>query len=445
LAILVVQLLFKLVKKVLNGIRQTYYCLKKLITGEGAEDEKENSFIDEDDVVQWIEECVKSPSAKLSQVVHKIETKLRRQLINIELAFVQREYLQVFLKSWLEESLQKAYEEIESTDTSMEMSSLLKELESIQYLRDISLLDAESKLKSWCDGNKRLRLILSQRDVFDSAPYSSNLVNNHFKQFKKSCIDKVFFQVLSVRDKAEKHLNFISALNDFLSFVNLDIRRPKVFDDYFVQNYVVNDNSNGRKLVKRLVERCGIHFEDDPSAEVEKFVASANSLAADEWTPRLHSLTKETCRKLLLPLIKFEIVKEGERRIVVVKGIAIIVSKIKNKMAKLKGESNAQEVQMIGLASVHVDCDLERDIWHGINVVVVTDKLFVDGEVRWDVSGQSVDDQLGTARDGQLLGDDGLAGKRYYFSFFILHSKKYFNININIFNIFIIFIIFNFF
>jgi hypothetical protein len=347
-----------------------------------------------------------------------METESMSQLSNMESAFIQRNYVQVVLKLWTEESLEKVDQGIESTDMGKEMSALLNQLESIRGLKDILLLDAESKLKSWCD-NEQLRLILSQWDVFESTPYSSNLVNSYFKQFKTSCTEKVCAQYLSDRNHAEKHLNFISALADFLSFVNLNIKRPKVFADNFLQNYVVNDNSNGRELVERLVERCGIHFEDDPSVEVEDFVASANSLATDEWTPRLQSLTQETCRKLLLPLVKVEIVKEGERRIVVVKGIAIIVSEIKKQMTDLKEECNAQEVQMIGLASVHVDCDLDRDIWHGINVVVVTDKLFVDGNFCWDVSGQSSDDQLGTAPSGQQPGDDGLAGKRYYFSCYI--------------------------
>jgi hypothetical protein len=166
------------------------------------------------------------------------------------------------------------------------------------------------------------------------------------------------------------------------------------------------------------VKCCDIHLNEDPSGVVEKFVGSANSLAADEWTPRLQSLTKETCRKLLLPLLTTEIKREGERRIVVVKGIAILVSKIKKRMAQLKGESNAQEVQIVGLTSIHVDCDLEREIWHGINVVVVTDKLFIDGDFHWDVSGQNCYAQLGTAREGQLSGDDGLAGTQFYFILF---------------------------
>jgi hypothetical protein len=197
-----------------------------------------------------------------------------------------------------------------------------------------------------------------------------------------------------------------------------------MFADYFLQNYVVNDNSNGRELIQRLVERCDIHLNEDPSGVVEKFVGSANSLAADEWTPRLQSLTKETCRKLLLPLLTTEIKREGERRIVVVKGIAILVSKIKKRMAQLKGESNAQEVQIVGLASIHVDCNLEREIWHGINVVVVTDKLFIDGDFHWDVSGQNCYAQLGTAREGQLSGDDGLAGTQFYLIFFPLFKMQ---------------------
>ena len=385
-----------------------------------AEDVEENSFTEEEDVAQCIEECVRPGStglnhAKLRQVVRRIEeTILKRQLNNIELAFVQRKYVQVVLKLWLDESLEKVDEEMKSTDFSTEMSALLKQLESIRCLRNIQLLDENSKLRSWCDG-ERLRLILGQIDVFETAPYSFTLVNNHFQQFKKSCTEKVFSQCLSDRDNAEKHLKFISALNDFLSYVNLDNRRPKMFADYFLQNYVVNDNSNGRELIQRLVERCDIHLNEDPSGVVEKFVESANSLAADEWTPRLQSLTKETCRKLLLPLLTTEIKREGERRIVVVKGIAILVSKIKKRMAQLKGESNAQEVQIVGLASIHVDCNLEREIWHGINVVVVTDKLFIDGDFHWDVSGQNRYAQLGTAPDGQLSGHDGLAGKRYYY------------------------------
>lgn len=120
------------------------------------------------------------------------------------------------------------------------MSALLNQLESIRSLKGIALLEADSKLKSWCD-NELLRLILSQSDVFESAPQTS-------------CNEKVCAQYLSDRNKAEKHLNFISALADFLSFVNLDIRRPKIFADYFPQNYVVNDNSNGWELLEQLVE-----------------------------------------------------------------------------------------------------------------------------------------------------------------------------------------------
>jgi hypothetical protein len=33
---------------------------------------------------------------------------------------------------------------------------------------------------------------------------------------------------------------------------------------------------------------------------------------------------------------------------------------------------------------------LDNDTWHGINIDIVTDKLIVDDEVCWDVSGNTV-------------------------------------------------------
>ena len=117
-----------------------------------AEDVEENSFTEEEDVAQCIEECVRPGSpglnhAKLRQVVRRIEeTILKRQLNNIELAFIQRKYVQVLLKLWLNESLEKVDEEMKSTDFSTEMSALLKQLESIRCLRNIQLLDENSKL-----------------------------------------------------------------------------------------------------------------------------------------------------------------------------------------------------------------------------------------------------------------------------------------------------------
>lgn len=90
------------------------------------------------------------------------------------------------------------------------------------------------------------------------------------------------------------------------------------------QNYVVKYSSNGRELIERLVEHCGIHFEDDPE-KIERWYV--NLLAGDEWTPRWQSPSKQIRRKLLLPLLKTEIVKEGEKINIIFRKINILICK----------------------------------------------------------------------------------------------------------------------
>jgi hypothetical protein len=70
---------------------------------------------------------------------------------------------------------------------------------------------------------------------------------------------------------------------------------------------------------------------------------------------------------------------------------AVFVRKMIQEIIDLKSQnSNVHEIKIVGLLSVHVDCDLELEDWHGVNVAIVTDKLYVDKEVRWDVSGRNI-------------------------------------------------------
>jgi hypothetical protein len=71
------------------------------------------------------------------------------------------------------------------------------------------------------------------------------------------------------------------------------------------------------------------------------------------------------------------------------------------KMNRLKNKHpNVEEIKITGLNSVQIDCDLDNDTWHGINIGIVTDKLIVGGVnkdesaqtlrgVCWNVSGKN--------------------------------------------------------
>ncbi len=115
----------------------------------------------------------------------------------------------------------------------------------------------------------------------------------------------------------------------------------------------------------------------------------------------MKALTKEICKILLLPETEIGIKKEDGKQIITIKGVVIFVSKMMNQMMRLKDEyPNVEEIKIVGLKSVHIDSDLDNEIWHGINVEIITDKLIVDGVtddgyvktshgVCWDVSGKN--------------------------------------------------------
>jgi hypothetical protein len=76
----------------------------------------------------------------------------------------------------------------------------------------------------------------------------------------------------------------------------------------------------------------------------------------------------------LLPKTVIAVQNEDGKEIISIKGVAVFVSKILQEMTDLKIQnSNVQEIKIVGLLSVHVDCDLESKDWHGMNVAIVTD------------------------------------------------------------------------
>lgn len=259
-------------------------------------------------------------------------------------------------------------------------------------------------------GGKRLQLILEQSNPFETTPLSVGLVASYFKQLKKSCIEVISY-CLNVRHNTKKHVNFISALHNFLTFVNTEIKRPNILPDDFLRK--LND-STGQEIVKKLAESCAVNFPNNANspAPVERFRRLYASLIPGDWTTKLQSMSKKTCQNLLLPHITDGTKTEGGRQIIVIKGVAIFVSQVKKRILELIKGSGAQEVHIIGLACIHVDCHLEQKDWHGMNVVVVTDKLFVDKDARWDLSGQDCNTQFQSdAPSGINPGEDGKPGE----------------------------------
>nr|CAH0102701.1 unnamed protein product [Daphnia galeata] len=371
-----------------------------------------------DDVAQEIKEWIENVEIgqdghdkSYFQALRYIELLYRRPLSYLELTWFQRQYVKTLLQLWLKKSLEKAFEYLndEKNDVS-QLSTVLTQLNSINSFEDIrsKLKDAESPLFNWCDGDCRfLKLILEQKDLFKKTPRFPVFVNCYLKQFKTSCIEKVFSQCLGeIVDDPYK--TFIANLNVFLSSVNEEKNLMDILEkEKCLVHYVKSENKTGQDIIKQLVSILSNSTETEhegTSGEgldywLQTFLTIAKSISEEKcWTPKLQLLTKETCKRFLLPETEIESKVEDGKEIIFITGVAIYVSKMMTKMVEFKvrhtdnknENTKVQQVKIVALQSVHIDCGLNNDTWHGINIDIVTDKLIVDGEVCWDVSGKTV-------------------------------------------------------
>ncbi|XP_057378898.1 uncharacterized protein LOC130700926 [Daphnia carinata] len=348
------------------------------------------SLNNSDDVIEHIRNWIQTddkPKMHEDAVKH-IESFVDRKISCLESTLVERQYVKVVLEMWLRKSLRKAADYLidEAIDISVEMPILLKELNSINSFEDIGLKlnEATCQLTNLCDGAcQYLQLILNQVDLFKNTPRFSVLVSSYFKQFKESCIGKVFSRCLDdvTKDQlnGKRNWKFIVALNALLQVASGDLRIQNVLEENFTGKDAKDfDDANGQEVINQLVDIFA-NCSDATENESSKWL---NQLKSEkEWTPKLQVLAKETCKAFLFPKTAIEVKDEYGRKIIFIKGTSVFVSKIIDEMKRLKEENpEVQEIQIVGLSSVHVDCHLENDIWYGTNVGIVADKIFVDHE-----------------------------------------------------------------
>ncbi|KAI9563930.1 hypothetical protein GHT06_011398 [Daphnia sinensis] len=370
------------------------------------------SLNNSDDVIKHIRSWIQQLDTKSKMhedAVKHIESFVDRQISCLESTVVERQYVKVVLEMWLRKSLRKAIDYLndETIDISVEMPTLLKELSSINSFEDIGLKlkEAACQLTNLCDpGCQYLQLILDQVDLFKNTLRFSVLVASYFKQFKASCIDKVFSRCLDDVGKdqtnGKRNRELIVTLNALLQVASKDVGIQNVLEKSFAGKDVKDfDDANGKDLINQLVEifeSCSVTSKNESS---EWF----NELKSEkEWEPKLQTLVKEMCKAFLLPKTTIEVKDEYGRKILFIKGVSVFISKMMGEMKRLKeGNTEVQEIQIVGLSSVHVDCHLDNKTWHGTNVGIVADTIFVDYDVcrsgqQQSVQGKETSKTLGT-------------------------------------------------
>ncbi|EFX62449.1 hypothetical protein DAPPUDRAFT_229984, partial [Daphnia pulex] len=347
-----------------------------------------------DKIKEWVTQQTNAETQThfFKDAVNHIESIVGRQISCLETTWVERQYVKIVLEMWLRASFEKALADLEekSSDFNSEIiSELLHQLKLINSFEDIRLkLPAESKLRDCCEC-RYLQLILGQTSLFKNTPRFAILVPSYFQHFKTSLTDKILSRCRN--DLTQDQINFISALNEFLAdAIN---QNHTNLQDILEENFL--ENEIGKGSMEKIVDLFKMDNGDTTTDILrDRFKLLNASLSDDSWTLELKFLIKETCETFLLPKTVIDVQNEDGKEIISIKGVAVFVSKILQELIDLKSQnSNVQEIKIVGLLSVHVDCDLESKDWHGMNVGIVTDKLYVDKEVRWDVSGQHGNDQ----------------------------------------------------
>ncbi|XP_059352805.1 LOW QUALITY PROTEIN: uncharacterized protein LOC130700691 [Daphnia carinata] len=348
------------------------------------------SLNNSDDVIEHIRNWIQldaKPKMHENAIQH-IESFVDRKISCLESTLVERQYVKVVLEMWLRKGLRKAvgYLNDETIDISVEMPTLLEELNSINSFEDIGLKlnEATCQLTNLCKaGCQYLQLILNQVDLFKNTPRFSVLVSSYFKQFKEFCIGKVFSRCLDdvtkdqINDK--RNCEFIVAQNVLLKVATEDLGIQNALEEYFTGKDVKDfDGANGQDLITQLMEI----FASCCDTTVNESSTWLNQQKSEkEWTPKLQILVKETCKAFLLPKTTIKVKDKYGRKIIFIKGVSVFVNKIIDEMKRLKEKNpEVQEIQIVGLSSVHVDCHLENEIWYGTNVGIVADRIFIDYE-----------------------------------------------------------------
>lgn len=74
-------------------------------------------------------------------------------------------------------------------------------------------------------------------------------------------------------------------------------------------------------------------------------------------------------------------------------------------------EAEIDEIRIVAVDMLEIDCDLPNAQWHGFNIVIMAANIHVVKACKWDVSGKSRQEIYKQAENGKRPGEDGKDGK----------------------------------
>ncbi|XP_035792439.1 uncharacterized protein LOC118466796 [Anopheles albimanus] len=325
----------------------------------------------------------------LKAVILKITYRFRSVISTTDERIITQHYISICGESWKNEVCDYLKEIERSKNTSV-INNVLGAFESSE-----SLFNVHEPLKKGIYYN----LLIDHYEAISKENEESLMwwYKNECYQYFKNSNEALKFE-----------LELLEALLDFLhSF--------KSINSTYLLRYL-NEFCIGKISVSELIAKIG-SMKDQYS---EKRFRSLHTVASRLDCNQNLYLKNEFNNALssYLKPVKLSEKAIDARSIIEITGTYIVISEcFKNveqilQAAEAKG-SEVHEVHFVGTLVVHIDTDLNNEIWHGRNIVVCTRMVIVHGSVTWDVSGKNAD-HIYTTNAGTNDEGDGIRGRDGY-------------------------------
>ena len=145
-------------------------------------------------------------------------------LTDLDRSFVQKKYVEIVLKTWLDESLEKVFADRNPKD----LPRLLNHLDKFRTFQDVYNSKIEMPLLFQWVGGKSLDLILNQPRFFATVN-TEDLTTDFVDQFKRQSLHQLVISCYN----STRQLEWVKGLENLVAFLKQQPERSAIFkDDY---------------------------------------------------------------------------------------------------------------------------------------------------------------------------------------------------------------------
>ena len=326
---------------------------------------------------------------KTNSMLTVVKTRLIEQfklgmLSSIDNAFIESNYIKFNIRIFLKDSEATLTEMIALNDFETVMK-MAKFFDGVTKLTQIPL---KLKLDRYQNLVDNINLI----DPFDEQAIIGNIRNINMR---------LVINELEKNEVANSELRFLNAIM---------IVMTKSFKQFasVIDSFQLNDFVAGKKSLKEMAMLIiSSKLDVDGMPELKK---TATVISTNDTVLLIDQIT-DTIADYIKPITIEKMEKDG-RVIIEVIGKHMVLSEHLSQIEKLlSNNSTIEEVRFVGADILHVDAQLKKEKWHGINIVVYANNIEVNSEVEWEVSGYNSGENYSDIAGNGENGADGYAGE----------------------------------